>query len=95
MFPTDGVLIAPFWADVDVTGIGSIYYRITSNQTLLNRFSMDITSFFTGQVTFFPQILLIATWSEVGYYSMHTDKVQYKSVTIPLVRRSQAIFLVL
>ena len=76
VFPTDGVLIAPFWADVDTRGIGSIYYRLTSNQTLLNRFSMDISSFFAGQVTFSPQILFIATWFEVGYYNMHTDKVQ-------------------
>ena len=94
VFPTDGVLIAPFWADVDIRGIGSIYYRITSNETLLNRFSMDITSSFTGQVIFSPQILFIATWSEVGYFSMHTDKVQYNSVTIPLIRHSQAIILV-
>lgn len=76
VFPTNGVLIAPFWADVDTRGIGSIYYRLTSNQTLLDRLSMDISSSFADQVTFSPQILFIATWIEVGYFSMHTDKVQ-------------------
>jgi hypothetical protein len=77
VFPTNGVLIAPFWADVDIRGIGSIYYRTTSNQTLLERFSDNISSSFSGQVTFSPQILFIATWMEVGYFNNRTDKVQY------------------
>ena len=77
VFPTNGVLIAPFWADVDTSGIGTIYYRTTTSQTLLDRMSMDISGPFVGQVTFSPRILFIATWIEVGYFSSNTDKVQY------------------
>ena len=37
--------------------------------------STDISGTFTGQITFLPHILLIATWVDVGYFNMRNDKV--------------------
>jgi len=33
----DRKLIAPFWADVDTRGIGTVWFRITTNSSLLAR----------------------------------------------------------
>ena len=73
-------VIAPFWADVDTTGIGTVWYRDTSDTKLLDRARSDILRnpvLFPDidLQNFFPTSLLIATWDHVGYYDQHTDKV--------------------
>lgn len=72
-FPTNGTLIAPFWADADTRGTGQVYYRSTDNQTLLQKMAQDINE--TIGETFFPEYLFVSTWHEVGYYNRNTDKV--------------------
>ena len=71
-FPTNGTLIAPFWADADTQGI-EVYYRSTTNQTLLEKMTQDINEI-VGEM-FFPEYLFVSTWYEVGYYNRKTDKV--------------------
>lgn len=75
-FPTTGTpIVAPFWADADVSsGVGGIYFRETSDPCLIDRSTVEIRSL-TGDMTFAPTSLFVATWNEVGYNSMHTDKV--------------------
>ena len=68
------MLIAPYWADADTRGIGTVYYRSTTDEALLSRMTQDVGDSFSG-VTFTPQYLFIATWFEIGYFSNHTDKV--------------------
>lgn len=72
--PMDKVLIAPYWADVDTSGIGDVFFRSTTSPTLLNNMSEIISTAFTNLI-FTPQYLIIATWYEVGYNLGHTDKV--------------------
>ena len=64
------VLIAPFWADADTTvgsGTGHVYYRSSTNQTLLDRATAIVNTAFIG-VNFAPEHLYVVTWFEVGYF---------------------------
>ena len=67
-------LIAPYWADVDTRGAGTVWYRETDNLELRTRAAGDIRTAF-NQSTFLPMQLFIATWERVGYFSQHTDLV--------------------
>ena len=76
MFPTrlgHDTIIAPFWADIDTTGTGTVYYRETSDPSLLSRAANEIQG--TIATSFMPSHLFIATWDAVGYYMNRTDKV--------------------
>jgi len=76
LFPTrlgHDTIIAPFWADVDTTGTGTVYYRETSDPSLLSRAANEIQG--TVATSFTPSYLFIATWDAVGYYMNRTDKV--------------------
>ena len=67
-FPTGDTAIAPFWADVDTTGgRGDVFYRSTTNSSLLTRAGQIINTAFVG-AAFTPQILYIMTWFRVGFF---------------------------
>ena len=76
MFPTrqghDGI-IAPYWADVDTRGTGTVYYRESTDPNLLGRAASQIQG--TVATSFMPSHLFIATWDAVGYFNNRTDKV--------------------
>ena len=66
MFPIIGSpLIAPFWDDVDIRSLGNIYYRQTSNATLLRRARDQLQESFPSSGNFTPSTLFIATWDRV------------------------------
>ena len=67
--------ITPFWADVDLTGTGQVYYRQTNNSALLNRANNEIQAAFPLPQNINITNLFIVTWDSVGYYSARTDKV--------------------
>ena len=64
-FP-DLPLIAPFWDVVDIRRFGNIFYRITSNATLLQRAHDQLQELFPSSGNFTPTTLLIATWDRVA-----------------------------
>ena len=68
-------IIAPYWADVDTRGTGQIFYRQSTDPSLLARASREIQSAFPSSQNITITNLLIATWDEVGYYSENDDKV--------------------
>ena len=68
-------LIAPYWADVDTRGTGTVWYRETTDLLLLARAASDIQAAFISQGSFAPTYLFIATWDRVGYFSRQTDLV--------------------
>ena len=49
------------------------FYQETTNNSLLSRASVSIQNAFS--TTFSATHLFIATWSAIGYYHYHTDKV--------------------
>ena len=68
-------IIAPYWADVDTRGAGQIFYRQSTDPSLLARASREIQSAFPSSQNVTITNLLIATWDEVGYYFENDDKV--------------------
>jgi len=69
-------VIAPYWADVDTRGTGDIYYRQTTDPSLLARATSEIRTAFSNSQNLTIQNLLIATWYKVGYFSQNSDKVR-------------------
>ena len=64
--------MAPYWANVDTRGTGKIFYRQSTDPSLLARATSEIR-LVSKNVTITN--LFIATWDAVGYYSRKTDKV--------------------
>ena len=78
LFPLDGGrrFVAPFWADVDTSASGNVWYRVSTLQAVLNRASMQIRAAFPfEQPVFTPTELVIVTWEDVGYFDSKSDKV--------------------
>ena len=67
-------IIAPYWADVDTRGTGAIYYRRTTDPSLLARATSEIRRALPGALPLTN--LLIATWDAVGYYFRQIDRVR-------------------
>ena len=68
-------LIAPFWDDVDITRFGNIYYRLTSNTTLLERARDQLQELFPPAGNFTPTQLFIATWDRVAEFNQSGSQV--------------------
>lgn len=74
-FPIAGnPMIAPFFADIDTNGAGTVWYRTTTDASLLAKAASDIPPILSGP-NFNPTWLFIVTWDHVGYYNSHTEKV--------------------
>ena len=78
-------IIAPYWADVDTRGTGNVYYRQTTDPSLLARATSEIRAAFHNSQSVTIRNLLIATWDSVGYYSRRADKVIHYSHTVAMV----------
>ena len=79
-FPISGsrVLLSPYWGDVDTRPDpdgGFVYYRNTTDSTLLTKAMNQVRTLFPAFANFTPTFLFIATWDHVGYFRQHTDKV--------------------
>ena len=76
-FPLGGIdkIIAPYWADVDTRGTGRIFYRQTTDPSLLARASSEIQAAYPLSQNIEITNLFIVTWDAVGYYDYEIDKV--------------------
>jgi hypothetical protein len=73
-------LIAPYWTDIDTRKGGDIWYRESTNSTLLQMVSLEIRRVFPEQYKFQASWLCIATWDNVaffGFASLGVTKVSY------------------
>ena len=57
--------IAPFFGDTDSSTGGSVFYRSTSNSSLVQHVSNIVTANFAGTTGLSLSSLFIATWSQV------------------------------
>ena len=57
---TSDILIAPFWDDSNVQYGGQVLFRLSDNQTLLNKVGSTIND--TLEFDFSPTMLFIVTW---------------------------------
>ena len=78
-------IIAPYWADVDTRGTGNIYYRQTTDPSLLARATSEIRAAFPNSQSVTIRNLLVATWDGVGYYSRRSDKV-LNNIVVHIIR---------
>ena len=69
------MIIAPYWADADLRGSGQVFYRQTTDPSLLARATSEIRAAFNDSQNVTISNLLIATWDRVGYYLQSVDKV--------------------
>ena len=78
LLPLSGTqqIIAPYWADVDTRGTGQIFYRQSTDPSLLARASREIQTALSLDHNIEINNLLIATWDAVGYYYRNIDKVR-------------------
>lgn len=67
-FQQNARVIATYWADVDTTIAGDVWYRETNNRALLGRTSSDVRSTFPQQSSFNASWVFITTWDRVGFY---------------------------
>ncbi|XP_060073737.1 sushi, nidogen and EGF-like domain-containing protein 1 [Ylistrum balloti] len=74
-FPLPGnyVMVAVFWTDIITYTVGEIWYKLSSNQDLLDRATSDVRSAFTDQTDFSSSLVFVVTWNEVPYYGASGD----------------------
>ena len=68
-------IIAPYWADADLRGTGQVFYRQTTEPSLLARATSEIRAAFNDSQTVTIRNLLIVTWDRVPYHTRNVDKV--------------------
>jgi len=69
-------IVAPYWADVDTRGTGTVWYRVTTDpQTVLSVRNGIAVAFPQLSTSFIAQEVVVATWDQVGYFDSHIDKV--------------------
>ena len=65
--------ISPFWENIDTSRDGRIYYRNTTDITLLRRAQYHLQDIFPSARGFFPSYLFIATWDETQELGLTGD----------------------
>ena len=87
---TNVKFVAPYFADSDIRAIGEVFYRQTSDPSLLSRATKEIRAAFPQYKNVTMKSLLIATWYKVGYRTfsaIKTDKVSVLLETLYCVNR--------
>lgn len=64
----DARMIAPFWADIDTTRGGTVWYRETTNDTMLDRATHEVRAYFPDFFRFRASWVFIATWDRVAFF---------------------------
>ncbi len=79
--PIDCNVIAPYWADADITNVGSgtMKYGNSNDTVLLGRIVQDVSAAFPEIASFSPIYAYTFTWYGVGYYSQNTDLVSHNN----------------
>ena len=61
-------LVAPYWSDIDTRNGGDVWYRESTNITLLQMVSLEIRRVFPEHYKFQASWIFIATWDNVAFY---------------------------
>nr|XP_034303984.1 protein mesh isoform X2 [Crassostrea gigas] len=64
----DARMIAPYWADIDTTRGGTVWYRETTDAVLLDRATKEVTNNYPEFFRFKASWVFIATWDRVAFY---------------------------
>ncbi|KAF6039100.1 Ndg [Bugula neritina] len=94
LFPLGREVVAPFYADIDTTSSGDVFYRETKEEAELNQAASDISKVFRPDEAFQPASLLIVTWVNVGaFYQRFTKLNTFQLVIATDAFRSYAFFI--
>ncbi|XP_069105864.1 protein mesh-like [Argopecten irradians] len=61
-------IIAPFWADVDIRNGGTVWYRETTDSSILQRATDEVRLYYPSQTSFRADWVFVATWDNVAFY---------------------------
>lgn len=94
-FPVGGRMLTAFWADVDTTEYGEVYYRESQDRTLLERVSKDIRNNFPNLPNYKATWMYITTWYDVTFFggSSYTPRNTFQCILSTNGVNSFAIFL--
>ena len=67
-------IIAPFWADIDTSRRGNVWYHESSDPVSLKRANEEIKKAYPD-IRYKAEALFIVTWEHVGYYNAKANKV--------------------
>lgn len=69
-FPINGShkIIAPFWTDIDTTNGGQLWYRPTTQNSVLQQGTSKIRSLFPNILNFVASWMMVVTWENVAAY---------------------------
>ena len=71
--PNSITKISPYWENFDTSRSGRIYYRNTTDITLLRRAQFSLRDIFPSARDFFPSYLFIATWDDAQELGLTGD----------------------
>ncbi|XP_062581787.1 uncharacterized protein LOC134243551 [Saccostrea cucullata] len=95
-FPLDGDrrLVAIFWADVDTRKGGTVWYRESTNQTILERATNEVRTYFPQFFRFQATWVFIATWDNVAFFgcSPCTKRNTFQEILITNGQHSFTVF---
>lgn len=74
-FPIDGShkIIAPFWTDIDIRNGGQLWYRLTTQDWMLEQGTSEIRTLFPHIPSFAASWIMIVTWETVAVYGCHEN----------------------
>lgn len=75
-FPINGShkIIAPFWTDIDTTKGGQLWYRSTTQNSVLQQGTSKIRSLFPNILNFVASWMMVVTWENVAAYNCGPTK---------------------
>lgn len=70
-FPINGSfkMIAPFWTDISTLQVGSLWYRPTTDSSILQIGTNNIRNVFPTFATFLATWMMVVTWDDVAAFS--------------------------
>ena len=71
----DTPIIAPFQADADTNGTGTVWFGFANEETPTGEMVAERASLYFNDADFVPKGVITITWEGVGYFSQMTDKV--------------------
>uniref|UniRef100_K1R9N1 Sushi, nidogen and EGF-like domain-containing protein 1 n=1 Tax=Magallana gigas TaxID=29159 RepID=K1R9N1_MAGGI len=67
-YPFYKAMIAPFWADVDLGRGGTVWFRVTTENTIKQLATNDVKAYFPRSMDFQASWIFISTWQSVTFY---------------------------
>ena len=84
-------LIPPPCAVQDTQYCGSVWYRVTSDTEVIERFNVEIASV-TGLIILPFEEVLIVTWDHVGYCCSNNSEVIFLVKILPVCGKIDGVF---